>query len=488
MTVAELPAHMARVDAALSQRGLHSSQNGDPAARQATCPACGRGEFVFRDVDWDEHGRRKVQLYCPDDDDPEILKALGLRERDLFLDTANRTGDGDDPAAVEPVGAVTFVSPEELRASVPPEPPWRWHGYLAAGALTILAGKPKAGKSTLALAISGAIDGRAPTFLDHAVDGAPVVYVSEEGAATLAHKVGGGLRIATRDTAWPRPDWPSLIDAAAAEAERVQAALLVIDTFAFWAALGPESEKDAGAVQAAMEPLVAATRKGLAVLLVVHARKGGGEDGEAVRGSSALAGAADIVLELDRVPEGAARQRRLLALSRYPQTPGVLVIDHDATNGSWRAIGEGTDRGEARDIGNRLALLDALSGGELTRKEIEEATGKEERGWHATMNHLIEAGEVVKLGAGVKGDPHRFQIVRTDSEQHESSNGGRVVSDAAASPVGGQHQKQDAATFDSAGAAESDAALASRAERILERHALGEIADDDRASRNGDEP
>jgi hypothetical protein len=281
--------------------------------------------------------------------------------------------------------------------------------------------------------------------------------VSEEGASTLAHKVGGGLRIATRDTAWPRPEWATLIQAATLEAERAQAALIVVDTFAFWAGLGPDSEKDAGAVQFAMEPLIVAARGGLAVLLVVHARKGGGEDGEALRGSSALAGSADIIIELERVPDGAPRQRKLLSLSRYPQTPGVLVIQHDVAADTWTVVGEGTDRGDARDITNRAALLAALADGELARTALEEATGTPARQWHTTLEGLISEGVVGRSGAGVKGDPFRYRMLRTDAAQRPAQNvrsiEGAAVSDAAA-PRRGQHQKPAAAEFVSASAAQ----------------------------------
>src|SRR5437773_2730901 len=75
------------------------------------------------------------------------------------------------------------------------------------------------------------------------------------------------------------------------------------------------------------------------VLVPLHQRKGGGEDGEGVRGSGAIAGTADIVLELERVQQ--PRERALLALSRYPSTPGSLIIEHDPATGAWKAIGEG---------------------------------------------------------------------------------------------------------------------------------------------------
>lgn len=410
-------------------------------------------------------GIRPFLVELPDGKDlADVLAAIPSPDRGEWL--ANALLDAEAAAEAErshsgvaDEAAIRFLSPDELRASAPAEPPWRWHGYLAAGAVTVLAGRPKSGKSTLALAVAHALAARAPAFLGHAIDGCRVVYVSEEGASTLAHKVPDAeLRIATRETAWPRPTWPALLNAAAAEAERVAAKVVVLDTFAFWAGLPPDAEKDAGAMQRAMEPLVALARSGLAVLLVHHARKGGGEDGDAVRGSNALAGAADIVLELDRVDSDSPRQRRLLALSRYPQTPGALVISHHPAEGSWAVLGEGTDRGDARDIANRGVLLDALEYDEdVTRAELEEATRKPSREWHGTLEQLIEDGQAVKAGAGKKGDPFRYRKLREPSAQHPRRNGPAPGADSAAHPVGVQHPHHDAAPpDDSAGCAETD--------------------------------
>jgi hypothetical protein len=53
---------------------------------------------------------------------------------------------------------------------------------------------------------------------------------------------------------------------------------------------------------------VAAGSAGLAVLMLRHERKGGGEVGESGRGSSAFAGAVDVILQLKR-PEGNTRRR-----------------------------------------------------------------------------------------------------------------------------------------------------------------------------------
>jgi 5S rRNA maturation endonuclease (ribonuclease M5) len=456
------------------EKDVHALES---AGEAATCNPGGAGKWrkeysqplhgarVTIIADRDEPGRRHARRVAESLEG--VASEVAIVEAAEGKDAADHLAAGRSLADLVPVTVaedqgirvvVRFLSPDELRASAPSEPPWRWHGYVATGALTVLAGKPKAGKSTLSLALGHAICVRAPTFLGHPIDGGPVVYVSEEGTATLAHKLlNGDLRIATRETVWPRPAWPALVEAARGEASRVGACLLVIDTFAFWAGLPPEAEKDAGAMQSAMEPLIAGATTGLAVLLVVHARKGGGEDGEAVRGSSALAGAADIVLELERVGSDSPRQRKLLALSRYPQTPAVLVVEHDPGLGAWSVVGEGTDRADARDIASRRALLDTLEyDADLTRAELEEATGKKSREWHSTLEKLIDDGLVARSGAGKKGDAYRYRKLRAGCCAESAQNGVAMGFDAAAHPVGAQHQNYDAAeSADGAGPAET---------------------------------
>jgi hypothetical protein len=360
--------------------------------------------------------------------------------------TAEDLYDGAGPdTALRDDARLPFVTAAELRATTPAEPAWLWSGYLAPGALTLLAAKPKAGKSTLAVAISEAAAAGARSFLGRPIGEGPVVYCSEETPATLAHNLPAidGIRVLTRDAMWPKPSWAELVAGSVEECKRIGAVLLVVDTFAYWAALPKDAEKDAGAAQAAMQPLIDATRDGLPVLVPLHQRKGGGEDGEGVRGSGAIAGGADIVLELERLQQ--PRERALLALSRYPSTPGSLIIEHDAATGAWKAIGEG-ERADARSITDRRAILTALDGGSaLTRQELEDATDAPERQWHGQLEALIEQGKVRRIGAGKKGDPYRFQILRTDSAQHCAESPPAAASFSAAHPVGVQQKEADAA-------------------------------------------
>jgi hypothetical protein len=325
-----------------------------------------------------------------------------------------------------------FVSAAELRNSTPVEPDWLWQGYVAPGALTLLAAKPKAGKSTLALALAEAMVTGAGSFLGRPLASGHVVYVSEEAPGTLAHKLPEqqAIRVLTRDAVWPKPEWRELVTGSVQECLRVGAGLLVIDTWSYWAGLPKEAEKDAGAAQEAMQPLLDATREGLALLVLVHGRKGGGEDGEGVRGSTAIAGAADIVLELERPEKGGnPHERALLALSRYPSTPGSLLIERDHATGAWRGIAEG-DRGDSRALLDRQRLLALLDGAPYTRDELVDAMGSPQRQWHGPLEALIGEGVVQRTGAGKRGSPYGYELVRGDAAQTPAQ-------DCAETPRGG---------------------------------------------------
>jgi hypothetical protein len=331
-----------------------------------------------------------------------------------------------------------FLTPAELRASTPPDPEWLWEGYVAAGTIALFAGKPKAGKSTLAFALAESVAAGADAFLGRPITRTGVVYVSEESAATVLSKLPTDdvdrFHVLTRDAAWPRPEWPQLVAAAAEHAIAVGARLLVIDTAAYWTALPAEREKDAGAVGQVMLPLVAAARRGLAVLIVHHQRKGGGEDGEAIRGSSAWAGSVDVILELERPGDDAPPHHRvLLAVGRFPQTPPAVLIDRDPATGAWAVRGQPAGRRDARDAAQRATILDALptTAPGLTRPDIEEATGLDWRKLSGPLAALLTARAVTRDGAGRRGDPHRYRktvppVPRTETDSEDTNGGGFV--------------------------------------------------------------
>src|SRR5262249_13197903 len=103
------------------------------------------------------------------------------------------------------------------------------------------------------------------------------------------------------------------------------------NTLVLAAFLPGSDENHAPSVLEALAPLRRLTSAGMAVLLH-HPRKAGGTDGRAARGSGALCGFADVLIEMGwrRAAGPTSRARRLRAWSRYRGAPPDLLIELNA--------------------------------------------------------------------------------------------------------------------------------------------------------------
>ena len=155
--------------------------------------------------------------------------------------------------------------------------------------------------------------------------------------------------------------WADLVQTIAEDAMRDGYGLLVIDTLAKLA--GIVNENDSGECALAMVPLQNAAHDGLAILVCRHERKSGGEVGESGRGSSAISGDVDVILQLRR-PEGnqPSTRRVIESLSRYSETPEKVVIE--LTEDGYVLLGDE----EAVSLADALRMVSALIGGRLARK------------------------------------------------------------------------------------------------------------------------
>ena len=122
-------------------------------------------------------------------------------------------------------------------------------------------------------------------------------------------------------------------------------------------------------------------------------------------------------MEVERIEDADANHRRLVAVSRLPSTPPLLVVDHDPRTASWRVIGEGDGRGDAASISWRERLLNVLPNSDpgITQKELESLTRKQRKDWGQALNGLVEEGLVVVSGRGVTNDPKRYRRAPADS-------------------------------------------------------------------------
>jgi len=295
---------------------------------------------------------------------------------------------------------------------------WTWRGFIAGGVITLLGGWPKVGKTTLLFALLAAIRAGVP-FLGLETSKTGILLLTEERKRTLRPKLRlwhlvGEVHHLRLDQVPAYMPWPEVARQAVAYCRSNGLGLLVVDTFPKWARI--EDENAPGLVLSAVKPLDDAAAAGLGVLALAHQRKARGRFGEAVRGSNALVGAVDVVVELERLLSLRDPHARVLhAVSRFDETPESLVVALGETAYEVRG-----DVAEAQAVEDQERVLEAIvSAGQLNGDEIAEATEFPKARAMRHAKALFEAGRIGRTGAGKKGNPHVFHAEIFDSSTRD---------------------------------------------------------------------
>jgi RecA-family ATPase/biotin operon repressor len=266
-------------------------------------------------------------------------------------------------------------------------------GLICADGLTLLGGKRKHGKSWLCLQIAQSTAAGA-VCLDRQATQGPVLYLAlEDGAPRLQQRLRkqqapGNLPICYEFAA--RPLNAGGMGDLAAMIDEHHPLLVIIDTLAA-AKTGKVRENDAGDMADILNALRRlAQAKHVGILVVVHHGKGSsGDVGDDVRGSSAVAAAADITLGLYRTEDGAL----LKAEGRDIEEMEMRVQFDAAQTWSWQVLGDA--RQMARQEAEQ-AIREALQNGPLTTKGLADELGKSRQAVQQTLKRLAAEGRVVK--------------------------------------------------------------------------------------------
>jgi hypothetical protein len=309
-------------------------------------------------------------------------------------------------------GILTFKTGAQIASMGDEKIPWIVPGYVAKGVLTELGAKIKTGKTTLILLLVRAVlDGL--SFLGQPTFKTRVVYLTEQPSVSFyealkrADLLGREDLIVLSFSDTRGLEWPQVAAAAVAECKRIDATLLIIDTLPQFAGLTGDKENNSGDALNAMQPLQKAASEGIGVTLVRHERKAGGDVGDSGRGSSAFAGAVDIVLSLRKSEGNSPKNRRLLqSLSRFSETPADLLIE--LTDSGYIALGEPADAAvkDAKDSISAIAPkteLEALDLGELSK-----AADISRRTAQRAVDELLKEMVLSRIGKGKKGNPFRY--------------------------------------------------------------------------------
>jgi len=328
-------------------------------------------------------------------------------------DRRNGTGHSARPRLVEWLTAAEIAVMEDEQIT------WYAHGLLGGGLIAELDGKVKqSGKTTLVLAMVRAILEGEP-FLGQATTYTPIVYLTEQSGPSFKRNLRRAGLLGRNDLhvlLWPKAiglKWDAVVAQAQAHAAEVGARILIVDTLGQFSGIRGDAENSAGTALLVMEPLQTAAGAGLAVLVSRHDRKSGGDVGDSGRGSSAYAGAVDIVLHLQRLlgsnTAGKERQRLLEGISRFEETPDKLLVELGPQEPhTYTALGDADvvrDQVLRRDI---LANLPTNPDDALSTGELKEAVTGAPADILRVLGELVREGQVRKLGLGKRGDPYRY--------------------------------------------------------------------------------
>lgn len=320
------------------------------------------------------------------------------------------------------LGRKLFITAKQLFEGHPVPVDWIAEPWLASEAITELDGKAKsAGKTTFALAMCRAILSGSE-FLDKSTRQGAIVYLTEESTPSFRaalERSGIGADSHFHILQWNSifqlqsgedselSVWAKAVDASIKKAKAVEARVLVVDTFAQFAHLIGDKENSAGEILEAMLPLQKARDAGMAVLLIRHERKEGGQVGESGRGSSALSGAVDLILRLHR-PEGRHPEniRQLDALSRFDGTPRETTVA--LNDGHYRIVGTQDAVAHQAAMDSIRSVLPSQSEQAMSLDEVARQTGSSRTTLQAAISTLEAEGFIKRRGKGVRSDPYSY--------------------------------------------------------------------------------
>jgi len=326
-------------------------------------------------------------------------------ERVDFLSAQLKEGVG-------PKRVLRFRSGADIATAENERIEWILPGYAVRGGITELGAKVKVGKTTLLMNLVRALaEGR--DFLGRSTLKTPTVYLTEQPVASFRQAVERADLLGRTDfhtlqySDTQGVPWGEVAAAAVAECVRNGALLLVVDTLPQFASLKGDSENNSGDALDAMRPLLLAATRGIGVILTRHERKSGGDVGDSGRGSSAFAGAVDIVLSLRRREGNAKPTHRVLqAVSRFSETPSDLLVE--LTETGYVSLGDPRDAAlqETKRMINAVAPNSESDALEL--KELSDTIKVARTTVQRALEELSIDGTLRRVGKGRKGSPYRY--------------------------------------------------------------------------------
>jgi DNA-binding transcriptional ArsR family regulator len=329
--------------------------------------------------------------HCPQ---PEAASEV---EAEPSYETAQTNGSREARRR-ECSGHVPTFTVAELMAEPLPAVKWIVPEILPEG-VTILGGKPKMGKSWMALGLAVAVASGGMALGVKSVERGGVLYLAlEDNRRRLQKRLKKLLPAEAPARLHLTTDWPRMNEGGAEMLarwlrEHPETRLVVVDILK---RVRPQASVHRSVYEADYEALEAmqklAGEHGIALLVVHHLRKLGATDPlDELSGSTGLSGAADGILILKRERGRAAAYLHITG--REIEEEAELALKWDANLASWTLAG---DAEEYRRSEEREAILRALreSAEPITPKEVAETLDKNPSTIRTLLRKMADNGLV----------------------------------------------------------------------------------------------
>lgn len=365
----------------------------------------------------------------------ELLEQMTETEIEILSGLATKTdrASGKKPRS----GLVGYTALELVNMQLPPVK-YVIDGILPEG-LTIIAGKPKVGKSWLMMGLSVAVATGGYFLGSIKTDSSRVLYLALEDNA---RRLSGRLKMVLRNkpapnnlhlfTEWPRTDQNGAVLMEKFVQKYPDTRLIIIDTLVKIKSKAVNRNKTLYAEDyESMEPLKAIADKfGIAVVVVHHVRKSGSDDKfEEISGTTGLTGGTDgmMVLSRDR-----ARCDGVLYITGRDMADKEMALRWDETTTSWSYLGNAA---EYRMSQERQAIVELLrqSPEPMSSKDIAGALGKNHNTVRYNLSNMYKDGQVQKASTG------RYYITTTTTSYTTNKHIQQIQQGNMFDVVGGIH-------------------------------------------------
>lgn len=277
-------------------------------------------------------------------------------------------------------------------------PRWAIPGVLPSG-LTILAGRPKLGKSWLALGWALDIARGSPVLGKILSTPGDTLYLAlEDGPRRMQER----MALMLGDAPWPAgitivTEWPRLDDGGMAALEQrlldnPNIRLVVVDTFKRIRPIEKGVQRLYDLDYDAIAPMAAlARRHNVALVVVFHTRKGVSDDPlEMVSGTLGLSGAADGVIVLRR--ERGQADASLFITGRDVEEQDLALKWEKEDVLAWTLLGNAEQFRITQERQTILDSVDTMPG--MSPAEIADATGRPRGAVRRLLFNMVRDGEI----------------------------------------------------------------------------------------------